>query len=695
MADDQKKQLVLVVEGTAALGLHWRTILSDYLEKFIRSFCGDEATVTRPYVELALVIFNTHGPYSPCLVQRSSWTRHLDFFFEWLSDIHFSGGGFCDAAIAEGLSESLMVCIILSSPNGSQTQQNEESLQKHCILVAASNPYPLPTLVYRPPNKSEAQFGSHLSEAETVAKSFPQSFVSLSVICPRQLPKLKAIYEAGKRNPSTADPTIDIVKNPHHLVLISENFMEDCVDLKALLITKSPSNQTPTINDVTSDSPVNEQPPTSVSPVKDSPMNQQSVSVEKSLISVKVEPGTVSSPSSISQKMISSNDNSQDIKPVVSGIQQPVCPTAPANVDILNNLSHKRLNSSTGVTPMTSQTSNMTSSVPVSQTGSTTLSAAGTAQGPQSTGTIMATHTVSREVQQTSSAVRSGPSKYAKTWEAYRSLTTSEKLTEDWPSKLQIDRLISQEHMNNKPCHPKGEILVFRALNQHGFLQQLQEKKLCTVIRLPSQMLLLAVTDKSCRLLGMLFPGDKVIINPKVSRPQQLAPTSSSSSQQQEQQKVKLETEEKFCDASQIESVDSLTYIWVNEVGDLSSVGRVMDDVISPDLVHALNKAAWLGDNFSFKNEVVSDVDVLNEEVFGGCPVAFGGKILAGKQMMAFCSEKFFYITTPPITTLDDFNNMADNYHYDPVETLPVKFYLSCVSKMVLKTCLTDEYQYS
>ncbi|GJU21221.1 mediator of RNA polymerase II transcription subunit 25-like protein [Tanacetum coccineum] len=33
-------------------------------------------------------------------------------------------------------------------------------------------------------------------DAETVAKSFPQSCVSLSVICPRQLPKLKAIYNA-------------------------------------------------------------------------------------------------------------------------------------------------------------------------------------------------------------------------------------------------------------------------------------------------------------------------------------------------------------------------------------------------------------------------------------------------------------------------------------------------------------------
>ncbi|KAL4590774.1 hypothetical protein LXL04_003717 [Taraxacum kok-saghyz] len=53
-----KKQLILVVEGTAALGPYWRTIVSDYLEKVIRqvilgfrdfnlrSFCDSESLVS-------------------------------------------------------------------------------------------------------------------------------------------------------------------------------------------------------------------------------------------------------------------------------------------------------------------------------------------------------------------------------------------------------------------------------------------------------------------------------------------------------------------------------------------------------------------------------------------------------------------------------------------------------------------------
>lgn len=63
-------------------------------------------------------------------------------------------------------------------PNGNQNQQNLDA-QRHCILVAASNPYPLPTPVYRPQvqnlDKSEnmeEQTESRSSDAETVAKSF-------------------------------------------------------------------------------------------------------------------------------------------------------------------------------------------------------------------------------------------------------------------------------------------------------------------------------------------------------------------------------------------------------------------------------------------------------------------------------------------------------------------------------------------
>jgi hypothetical protein len=34
-----EKQLIVAVEGTAAMGPFWQTVVSDYLEKIIRSDC--------------------------------------------------------------------------------------------------------------------------------------------------------------------------------------------------------------------------------------------------------------------------------------------------------------------------------------------------------------------------------------------------------------------------------------------------------------------------------------------------------------------------------------------------------------------------------------------------------------------------------------------------------------------------------
>uniref|UniRef100_A0A453KL92 Mediator of RNA polymerase II transcription subunit 25 n=2 Tax=Aegilops tauschii subsp. strangulata TaxID=200361 RepID=A0A453KL92_AEGTS len=198
-----ERQLVVAVEGTAALGPYWPAIAAEYVEKIVRSFCSTELSgqkLAGVPPELALVVFHTHGPYSAFIVQRSGWTKDMDAFLSWLSGISFSGGGFSEAAICEGLAEALM--ILQGSPGSSLNHQNRE-LQKHCLLVAASNPYPLPTPVYRPSVQSsdhkksnEATKESCLADAETVAVSFAQSSVSLSVVSPKQLPTLKAIYNA-------------------------------------------------------------------------------------------------------------------------------------------------------------------------------------------------------------------------------------------------------------------------------------------------------------------------------------------------------------------------------------------------------------------------------------------------------------------------------------------------------------------
>jgi mediator of RNA polymerase II transcription subunit 25 len=66
--------------------------------------------------------------------------------------------------------------------------------------------------------------------------------------------------------------------------------------------------------------------------------------------------------------------------------------------------------------------------------------------------------------------------------EGYRSASASDSLAANWPPTMQIVRLISQDHMNNKQYVGKADFLVFRAMSQHGFLGQLQDKKLVSIV---------------------------------------------------------------------------------------------------------------------------------------------------------------------------------------------------------------------
>ncbi|CAJ2648380.1 unnamed protein product [Trifolium pratense] len=623
-----EKQVIVVVESTAAMGPYWDTLQLDYLHKIVRCFGGNESTGQKPSVsnvEFALVTYNTHGCYSGILVQRTGWTKDPDVFLQWLSSIPFSGGGFNDAAIAEGLAEALMM--FPPSQSGGPNQQNVD-MHMHCILVAASNPYPLQTPVYVPqlPSLEQSESidsdpGNQLYDAEAVAKVFPQFSVSLSVICPKQLPKVKAIYNAGKRNNRAAEPPVD-PKATHFLILISEGFREARGALSRSG-TNLPSNQSPVKVDVVSVTPVTGAPPTSLPSVNGSITNRQPIPAGNvTPATVKVEPVPVtsmvngpafphnpsvprvtsngqgipslqtSSPSSVSQDIMTNNENAQDTKPTVSMLQpsRPANP-AQANVNILNNLSQVRqVGPNSGLASLTSATSNLTSSpnngtsqplanlqgtvsmgqqVPGMNPGN--LSGAQMVQGgvnmnqnvmnglnqsgvSSGTGAMIPTPGMPQQVQSSmqplvnnaaaanmplSQQTASSQSKYIKVWEGslsgqrqgqpvfitklegYRSSSASESLAANWPPVMQIVRLISQDHMNNKQYVGKADFLVFRAMNPHGFLGQLQEKKLCAVIQLPSQTLLLSVSDKACRLIGMLFPGDMVVFKPQLSSQQQ------------------------------------------------------------------------------------------------------------------------------------------------------------------------------
>nr|PNR27342.1 hypothetical protein PHYPA_029494 [Physcomitrium patens] len=188
-----QRQLVVAVEATGALGPFWSVLLTEYVDKIKNGSSPGE---------VALVVFKTHGSHSDFLLWQSGWTSSMDLFFKWLSALTFEGGGFSEAAVAEALAEALMMCC--PGPKPPTVPQH-----KHCLLIAASNPHPIPTPVMRPPvillptGQAELQSDKWwLADAETVAKAFPPA----------------------KRNPRAADTGPDFSKQ--HLVLISEGFSE-------------------------------------------------------------------------------------------------------------------------------------------------------------------------------------------------------------------------------------------------------------------------------------------------------------------------------------------------------------------------------------------------------------------------------------------------------------------------------------
>ena len=53
--------------------------------------------------EFALVCFCDHAPYADAMVKTSLFTSKLAHFHEWAKNISFSGGGFAQSAMADGI----------------------------------------------------------------------------------------------------------------------------------------------------------------------------------------------------------------------------------------------------------------------------------------------------------------------------------------------------------------------------------------------------------------------------------------------------------------------------------------------------------------------------------------------------------------------------------------------------------------
>ncbi|KEH39855.1 putative von Willebrand factor, type A [Medicago truncatula] len=534
-----EKKVIVVVESTAAMGPHWDTLQVDYLNKIVKSLCGNEPAVSN--AQFALVTYHTHGIYSPVLVQRSGWTRDPEVFLDWLSSISFSGGGLNDTAVAEGLAEALM----MFSPSQSESpNQKNVDMPMHCILVAASNPYPLKRPIYVPKkNESiDSESGNQFYDAEDVAKAFPQFSISLSVICPRNLPKIKAIYNAGAVN-----PPVD-AKPP--LVLISEGFREARTALSPSGTTNLPSNQIHVKVDDVSVAPVTGAPPSSLPSVNGSIANRQPIpNVSVTPATVKAEPVPVKVeplPVKVERVVKIERGTTSSGPPVITSSGYLTASTQVGQQSSLDLL----------MSATSQPSANIQGAVSMGQQVPRMIPTPGMPQQVQSGMQPLVNNAAATNMPLSQQTTSAQPPKYIKAWEGtltglrqgqpvfisklegYRSFSASETLTADWPAGMQIGRLISQDHMNNKQYIGKADFLVFRAMNQHGFLGQLKEKKQCAVIQLPSQTLLMSVSDKPCRLIGMIFPKEMVVTKPPLSSQQQLQ------QQQMQQQHQQMQSQQ-------------------------------------------------------------------------------------------------------------------------------------------------------
>ncbi|KAF3437887.1 hypothetical protein FNV43_RR20643 [Rhamnella rubrinervis] len=209
------KWLVVVVDGTAATRPFWPTILSDYLDRILRYFCLQtqlQESFADSIVELGLIEYKSHGLDKGWLVQPSSWTRDVNKFMEWLAALPFNGGALTESAIAEGLAEALVM--FPKQPNGVETYQQQVAVgggERHCILVASSNPNSLPRPLYMPIIKNGGFLGLQtewcLGDVETVANSYAQGNDKTS--------------EVGSVNNNDGND-----EKPDFFVLISEKFPE-------------------------------------------------------------------------------------------------------------------------------------------------------------------------------------------------------------------------------------------------------------------------------------------------------------------------------------------------------------------------------------------------------------------------------------------------------------------------------------
>ncbi|KAK7364062.1 hypothetical protein VNO80_12411 [Phaseolus coccineus] len=224
-----KKWLNIVVDANSALTPHWSKIVSEYLEKIVRTFFDNsiEEEANEAACEFGLLMYNSNYNNIGLDLQYIHWTRDVNYFLDILSCLAFNGDNLNRHAMVEGLAEAL---VMFPRPSDVMTTQEYYNGERHCVLIAARDPFPRRMLVSVPEITKEGVIGtqSHNVNADfyEVAEMFGPLGVSLSIISPMQHPIFGVIFNMGNDGSVLSTTPISNNRTDQFTVLLSRKFKE-------------------------------------------------------------------------------------------------------------------------------------------------------------------------------------------------------------------------------------------------------------------------------------------------------------------------------------------------------------------------------------------------------------------------------------------------------------------------------------
>ncbi|XP_056144009.1 mediator of RNA polymerase II transcription subunit 25 isoform X2 [Lampris incognitus] len=209
---NQVADVVFVIEGTANLGPYFEALRKNYILPAIEYFNGGPPAETDfggDYggTQYGLVVFNTVDCVPESYVQCHAPTSSAFEFVSWIDSIQFMGGGAESCSlIAEGLAVALQLF-----DDFKKMREQIGQTHKVCVLLCNSPPYLLPAV------ESVSYTGC---TADNLVKIIRDRGIHFSVVAPRKLPALRALYERASPVGGAVEPHSDYSQDPFHMVLV-------------------------------------------------------------------------------------------------------------------------------------------------------------------------------------------------------------------------------------------------------------------------------------------------------------------------------------------------------------------------------------------------------------------------------------------------------------------------------------------